>query len=61
LHEAAQNFELLSNIQDQNKNKKPIVVDVLFKGYPEGLSIDWYHSHADPIWPDGTFKSLLRG
>ncbi len=17
----------------------------------------WYHSHADPIWPDGTFKS----
>ncbi len=19
--------------------------------------IQWYHSHADPIWPDGTFKS----
>jgi hypothetical protein len=18
----------------------------------------WYHSHADPIWPDGTFKIL---
>ncbi len=18
--------------------------------------IHWYHSHADPIWPDGTFK-----
>jgi hypothetical protein len=18
--------------------------------------IQWYHSHADPIWPDGTFK-----
>ncbi|MFN9900373.1 MAG: hypothetical protein ACK55Z_16595, partial [bacterium] len=18
----------------------------------------WYHSHADPIWPDGTFKGL---
>ncbi len=21
--------------------------------------IQWYHSHADPIWPDGTFKSLF--
>ncbi len=19
--------------------------------------IQWYHSHADPIWPDGTFKT----
>ncbi len=19
--------------------------------------IQWYHSHADPIWPDGTFKN----
>ncbi len=18
--------------------------------------IQWYHSHVDPIWPDGTFK-----
>jgi hypothetical protein len=18
--------------------------------------IQWYHSHADPVWPDGTFK-----
>jgi hypothetical protein len=35
LHEAAQNFELLSNIQDQKlKNQKPIAVDVLFKAYP---------------------------
>jgi hypothetical protein len=33
LHETAQNFELLSNIQDQI-NQKPIVVDVLFKAYP---------------------------
>ncbi len=32
LYEAAQNFELLSNIQDQKK-KKPIAVDVLFKAY----------------------------
>jgi hypothetical protein len=21
-------------------------------------SIQWYHSHADPIWPDGTFNIL---
>jgi hypothetical protein len=20
--------------------------------------IQWYQSHADPIWPDGTFKSV---
>jgi hypothetical protein len=20
--------------------------------------IQWYHSHADPIWPDGTFKVI---
>jgi hypothetical protein len=20
--------------------------------------IQWYHSHVDPIWPDGTFKNL---
>jgi hypothetical protein len=30
-----------------------MAVDVLFKAYP----MVWYHSHADPIWPDGTFKS----
>jgi hypothetical protein len=24
--------------------------------------IQWYHSHADPIWPDGTFKNpTFRG
>jgi hypothetical protein len=35
LHEAAQNFELLSNIQDPNhKINKPTAVDVLFKAYP---------------------------
>ncbi len=21
--------------------------------------IQWYHSHADSIWPDGTFKGLV--
>jgi hypothetical protein len=31
---AAQNFELFSSIQDQNqKNQKPVAVDVLFKAY----------------------------
>jgi hypothetical protein len=20
--------------------------------------MQWFHSHADPIWPDGTFKSM---
>ncbi len=35
LHEAAQNFELLSNIKEKKiKNKKPIAVDALFKAYP---------------------------
>ncbi len=22
-------------------------------------AIQWYHSHADPIWPDGTFNECL--
>ncbi len=22
-------------------------------------SIQWYHPHADPIWPDGTFNPIL--
>jgi hypothetical protein len=35
LHEAAQNFELLSNIQDPNyKINKPTAVDALFKACP---------------------------
>ncbi len=21
-------------------------------------AFQWYHSHLDPIWPDGTFKKL---
>jgi hypothetical protein len=34
LYEAAQNFELFSNIQDQNlKNQKHVAVDVLFKTF----------------------------
>ncbi len=23
-------------------------------------AFQWYHSHLDPIWPDGTFKLLLH-
>jgi hypothetical protein len=38
------------------KNQKPIVVGVLFRAYP---MVPWYHSHADPIWPDGTFKHFI--
>jgi hypothetical protein len=34
LHKAAQNFELLSNIQDQKLKIKNIAVDVLLKGFP---------------------------
>jgi hypothetical protein len=34
LYEAAQNFEVFSNIQNKKfKNKKPVAVDVLFKAY----------------------------
>jgi hypothetical protein len=32
------------------KNQKPISVDDFLR------PIQWYHSHADLIWPDGTFK-----
>ncbi len=21
-------------------------------------AIQWYHSHADPVWPEGTLKAL---
>ncbi len=24
-------------------------------------AFQWYHSHADPIWTDGTFNGILRG
>jgi hypothetical protein len=35
MYEADQNFELFSNIQDQNlKNQKHIAVDVLSKAFP---------------------------
>ncbi len=22
-------------------------------------AFQWYHSHLDPIWPDGTFKNII--
>ncbi len=40
LYEAAQNFDLFSNIQDQKlKNQKHIAVDVLFNAYPMTLRL----------------------
>ncbi len=48
MHEAAQNFELLSNIEDKKiKYQKPIAVEVLFKAYPMVLL-------SDRSNPDGT-------
>jgi hypothetical protein len=34
------------------KNLKPIVIDALVYSMP----IQWFHSHKDPIWPDGIFE-----
>ncbi len=36
------------------KNQKYKAVDVLSKPF------QWYHSHADPIWPDDTFKNRIK-
>ncbi len=48
LREAAQNFELTSKYsRSKIKNKKPMSFS---------RPIQRYHSHADPIWPDGIFN-----
>ncbi len=40
LNEAAQNFEVLSNIQEWNKKIKNLYSDdVLFKAYPNGTTL----------------------
>ncbi len=49
-------WSLFKNSRKKFKNQKPIVVGVLFRAYP---MVPWYHSHADPIWPDGTFKHFI--
>jgi hypothetical protein len=36
------------------KNQKPTVVAMSFS-----RPIQWYRSHVDPIWQDGTFKMCL--
>ncbi len=54
LYEAGQNFESFQIFKGLLKNQKYIAVDVLFKAYPK---YQWSYSHADPIWPDGTFKA----
>ncbi len=51
MHEAAQNFEVVKYSVLKLKNKKHIAVDVLLKGY---------HSHADPIRPDGTVPLITH-
>ncbi len=48
LYEVAQNFGVFTNIQKWNKNIKKLWWLVSFS-----RPIQWYHSHADPIWPDG--------
>jgi hypothetical protein len=47
---AAQNFELFLNIKNLNKKIKNLERLMSFS-----RPIQWYHSHADPIWPEGTF------
>ncbi len=42
-------WTLIKYSRSKIKYQKPIAIDVLFK------PIQSYHSHADPIWPDGTF------
>ena len=51
-YEAARNFVYQIYSRVKNKNKNPIArVD---------FSIQWHHSHADPIWPDCTFMWSVR-
>jgi hypothetical protein len=54
LHEAAQNFELLPNIQDKKLKIKNLQRLMSFS-----RPVRWYHSHADPICPEGTFSSSI--
>jgi hypothetical protein len=54
VHEAAKNLEILSKI----KIKKPKTYSGCMMSFPR--PIEWYHSHADLIWPAGTFKGLLH-
>ncbi len=51
LNAPAQNFELLSNIQDQKYKIKNLQRLMSFS-----RPIQWNHSHADPIWLDCPFK-----
>jgi hypothetical protein len=51
LHEAAQNFEVFSRFKSEIIKSKNLERLMSFT-----RPIQWYHSHVDPIWPDGTFK-----
>ncbi len=48
------NIWCLSRIFGAGFGGKPIAVHVLIKACP----VQCYHSHADPIWPDGTYNSF---
>ncbi len=57
LYEAAQNFEVSYSYQIfKTKIKKSKNLQRLMSF---SRPIQWHHSHADPIWPDGTFKTAL--
>ncbi len=49
MHEEAQNFKLIK----YSRYKKPFALMSFSR------LVQWYHSHADPIWPDGTYKDKL--
>ena len=52
LHEAAQNFEVFSNIQEWNLKTKTYNGWCPFQGLSNGTTL----IIINPIWPDGTFK-----
>ena len=42
---------------DGSKKNRRNSVSAEFRGHP---TFQWYHSHADPFWPDGTFKGEIK-
>ncbi len=54
LYEAAQNFESFQILKSDIKKSKTYIRLMSFS-----RPMQWYHSHADPIWPDGTFTHFF--
>ncbi len=50
LYDAAQNFEDVSNIQYYNKKIRNLQLMSFSR------PIQWYHFHAELMWPEGTFN-----